>query len=439
MAEQVYQPRNPKASPLWRCVDAHFEEFLQVYSERYQPRYGVLRDVIPEVVGKFLECGDLEKGFARVRCPECRHEFLVAFSCKARWFCPSCHQKKVLFFGEFLAGDVLAPVPHRHWILALPKMLRPYFKFHRALLKDLCRIAHQCLTEYFRSAVGLPEAVPAAVMVIHTFGEYLVDFHPHLHALVADGLFDPQGGFHPLPEEIVLWALEEMFRRRVIAFLVDQELLPRDRAEMLLSWQHSGFSLHRSRRVGHEEREDLEQIARYILRNPFSTAKMHFEPGAGSVLYRSRMNKKQGGNFAALSPTDFIAAVTQHIPDKGFQLVRYYGWYSNKARGVRAKTGAAQAEDSAQGHEPDRAPTSAQWRRLIAKIWEADPLTCPDCGAEMRILAFIEEDRVIGRILRHLGLLPDASRGPPLQEPVYEPIYNDLPAVEEEDVVYQPF
>ena len=46
-------------------------------------------------------------------------------------------------------------------------------------------------------------------MVIHTFGEYLVDFHPHLHALVADGLFDPQGGFHPLPEEIVLWPLEE--------------------------------------------------------------------------------------------------------------------------------------------------------------------------------------------------------------------------------------
>ena len=119
-----------------------------------------------------------------------------------------------------------------------------------------------------------------------------------------------------MPEEIVLWPLEEMFRRRVIAFLVDQELLPRDRAEMLLSWQHSGFSLHRSRRVGHEEREDLEQIARYILRNPFSTAKMHFEPAAGSVLYRSGMNKKQGGNFAALSPTDFIAAVTQHFPTK---------------------------------------------------------------------------------------------------------------------------
>ena len=50
------------------------------------------------------------------------------------------------------------------------------------------------------------------------------------------------------------------------------------------------------------------------------------------------MNKK-GGNFAALSPTDFIAAVALHIPDKGFQLVRYYGWYSNKARGSSGQDG----------------------------------------------------------------------------------------------------
>ena len=51
------------------------------------------------------------------------------------------------------------------------------------------------------------------------------------------------------------------------------------------------------------------------------------------------MNKKQGGNFAALSPTDFIAAVTQHIFDKGFLLVRYYGWYSHKAPGRSRQDG----------------------------------------------------------------------------------------------------
>jgi len=36
------------------------------------------------------------------------------------------------------------------------------------------------------------DGVPAIVMAIHTFGEYL-DFHPHLDALVADGLFDREG------------------------------------------------------------------------------------------------------------------------------------------------------------------------------------------------------------------------------------------------------
>ena len=48
------------------------------------------------------------------------------------------------------------------------------------------------------------------------------------------------------------------------------------------------------------------------------------------------MNKKIGRNFEVFIPWDFIAAITQHIPDKSFQLVRYYGWYSNKMRGRRA-------------------------------------------------------------------------------------------------------
>ena len=42
-------------------------------------------------------------------------------------------------------------------------------------------------------------------------------------------------------------------------------------------------------------------------------------------------------NFEVFSPCDFIARLTQHIPDKSFQLVRYYGWYSNKMRGQRLK------------------------------------------------------------------------------------------------------
>jgi hypothetical protein len=42
-------------------------------------------------------------------------------------------------------------------------------------------------------------------------------------------------------------------------------------------------------------------------------------------------------NFQVFSALDFLAEVTQHIPDKGEHLVRYYGWYSHRQRGMRAK------------------------------------------------------------------------------------------------------
>jgi hypothetical protein len=42
-------------------------------------------------------------------------------------------------------------------------------------------------------------------------------------------------------------------------------------------------------------------------------------------------------DFELFTPTDFLAAITQPIPDKGAQMVRYYGWYSNEMRGVRQR------------------------------------------------------------------------------------------------------
>ena len=290
--------------------------------------------------GFVLECGDLARGFARIRCDHCKEDRLLAFSCKGRWFCPSCHQKKVQLFRALLAESILYPVSHRHFVFGIPKMLRPYFRYDRDLLKDLCRVAHECLIEFLRTSLGLPEGIPGIVMAIHTFGEYL-DFHPHLHALVADGLFARSGVFHVMPET-GLKPLEELFRARVITFLVDKGLLPPERARMLRGWVHSGFNVHRGRRVLSRERKDMERLAQYIIRNPFSVEKMRAtEPGpasaSGSILYRSGMNKQIGRNFEVFTPCDFIAAITQHNADKSFQLVRYYGWYSNKMRGRRAK------------------------------------------------------------------------------------------------------
>ena len=446
MVEQVYRPRRPKASPLWQCLYDHFDAFLDAYNERYQPRLGFLRPIIPEVVNKFLDCGDLERGFARIRCDHCHHEYLLAFSCKGRWFCPSCHQKKVQLFGALVTETILFPVPHRHFTFALPKMLRVYFRHDRDLLKDMCRIAHECLTEYQRTVLNLPDGLPGIVMAIHTFGEYL-DFHPHLHALVADGLFMRDGQFHVAPQT-ALKPLEEMFRARIITFLLEKRLLPPERARMLRGWVHSGFNVHRSNRVQPHQHEDLERLAQYIIRNPFAVEKMHVKERGKSIIYRSGQNPKIQRNFEVFTPCDFIAAITQHIPDKSFQLVRYYGWYSNKMRGQRDKQAleAAKAAGNAiqiidvSEHKPRRIP-SAKWRELIKKVWEADPLMCPRCAHEMRIVSLIDDRAVIEQILRHLGLWEEGVRvhsgADPPTATVVEPWLDDpFPDYDAEPVLF---
>jgi len=41
---------------------------------------------------------------------------------------------------------------------------------------------------------------------------------------------------------------------------------------------------------------------------------------------------------------------------------------------------------------------------MIRKVYEVDPLLCPQCGTEMKVISFIEGHEVIDRIIRHLKL-----------------------------------
>ena len=90
----VYRPRNPQNAAYYHCVEDNFERFEQAYEERFERQYGFFRPYVKHVIYRYLDCGILRNGFARVRCDECGHEYLLAFSCKRRHFCPSCHQKR---------------------------------------------------------------------------------------------------------------------------------------------------------------------------------------------------------------------------------------------------------------------------------------------------------------------------------------------------------
>ena len=194
----VYRPRRPWASPLYRLLEDHFAEFSTVYDERFAHRYGYWRPVIAEVVEKYLACGILEHGFARVRCGACKHEYLLAFSCKCRYFCPSCHAKRLALWGLWLEETLLADVPHRQVVLAVPKRLRPYLLYNRALLGDLCRVAARTVISFIRATVGEGDLSVGIVASIQTHGS-LANWHPHLHLLVTDGGFQADGTFVPLP------------------------------------------------------------------------------------------------------------------------------------------------------------------------------------------------------------------------------------------------
>ncbi len=71
---------------------------------------------------------------------------------------------------------------------------------------------------------------------------------------------------------------------------------------------------------------------------------------------------------------------------------------------------------------PQRAAARSRWARLLARIYEVFPLTCTDCGGDMRILAFITAAEPVDTILGHLGL----PTTPPPLSPARGPPQHDL-------------
>ena len=112
-----------------------------------------------------------------------------------------------------------------------------------------------------------------------------------------------------------------------------------------------------------------------------------------------------------------------HIPEPRRHLTHYYGAYSNASRGRRRRELEASAEAGAPPEQgarqaatlPDERRLRRRWSQLIKRVYEVDPLVCPSCGGEMKIIAFIIDHAVVDAILRHLERRSHAQRvrGPP--------------------------
>jgi hypothetical protein len=219
---------------------------------------------------------------------------------------------------------------------------------------------------------------------------------------------------------------------KVFQLFIEEGKIDRETGDQMRGWPHSDCSVDNSIYLAPHDTSGLQRLAEYILRCPFSLARVVRLTDDGSVIYRAEKDHcrrfpgpasaaLRGGpkrNFQVFCALDFLAEVTQHIPDKGEHLVRYYGWYSHRQRGIRKK--ARQAGEAVCGNlsidhsaldaqnsatEGPRPGSISTWAMLIKRVYEVDPLECPCCGGQMKIVTFIErcQGDVIERILRHCG------------------------------------
>jgi hypothetical protein len=124
----------------------------------------------------------------------------------------------------------------------------------------------------------------------------------------------------------------------------------------------------------------------------------------------------------------FHRRFTQFIPPWGVRCIHYYGLYSSpcKARWQRLPHVARVAPALWKESHPEQLPGDpgfalrqtvlqracrSAWARLIAKVYEVDPLICPKCGSEMKLIAVITEPPEVGKILRHLIKIGKAPPG----------------------------
>jgi len=92
-----------------------------------------------------------------------------------------------------------------------------------------------------------------------------------------------------------------------------------------------------------------------------------------------------------------------HVPNKGEQMVRYYGYYSNVSRGNRKKQNQDEWIPCILESDESSKERRKNWARLIQKIYEVDPLTCSKCSGKMEVISVIEDQDVTKKILKHLG------------------------------------
>jgi hypothetical protein len=97
---QIHPYRRPEKTVLYQAILKHMNTFFSQMevSGRWLPSH------VEEEFRAFLDCGILAKGFLRLKCSDCNHTKLVAFSCKKRGLCPELWRTSDGRYGRTFGG-----------------------------------------------------------------------------------------------------------------------------------------------------------------------------------------------------------------------------------------------------------------------------------------------------------------------------------------------
>ena len=105
-----------------------------------------------------------------------------------------------------------------------------------------------------------------------------------------------------------------------------------------------------------------------------------------------------------------MAELTQHILPRGVQYIRRHVLYASRTKGQWPDKPHVEESTVSVSNKESR----YSWAKLIAQVYETDPLECPRCGSQIQVLALITETEEALKILRNLAKI---GRSPPGLDP----------------------
>jgi len=258
-------------------------------------------------------------------------------------------------------------------------------------------------------------------MALHTAGD-LLNFHPHIHSLGLHGALDPNGNFHLL-DSVDSDYMTRQFSEYVFEALLEAELLEQETVTAMKCWEHSGFHVFVGEPVAADAEDARRFLARYLKKSPVMNPRLELLDSHDEPVVRVHKFTDEGSQTREFEPLEFLAELSQHIPDMWEQTTRYVGIYSARSRG--AKRVPMDFPGPLPEIDPPERP-STYWAASMKRVFEIDPLECPKCGASMKIKAFIQEQPEIKRLCQSIGEVPWSPRlelgprvaPPPIKQPL---------------------